>query len=139
MKARYSSHLITHREVQGFRDLFTDALREIYWTEKTLTRALPDMIEKTGTENLGRALANQLKATKEHVERLEEVFLLIGEKIQDKKCEAMDGLVREAEKMMLEREEGLVREAAIISAIQKIVHYEIACYGTLCAFARALE
>ena len=107
MKARYSSHLITPREVQGFRDLFTDALREIYWTEKTLTRALPDMIEKTGTENLGRALANQLKATKEHVERLEEVFLLIGEKIQDKKCEAMDGLVREAEKMMLEREEEL--------------------------------
>jgi ferritin-like metal-binding protein YciE len=135
----HSSYLITTRDVQGFRELFAGALKEIYWTEKTLLGVIPDMIEKAGTDSLERTLVNHLDATREHVDRLEEVFLIVGEKIKDKKCEAMAGLVREAEKIMLETEEGLVRKAAIISAVQKIVHYKIACYGTLCAFAKALE
>jgi ferritin-like metal-binding protein YciE len=139
MKSSHSSHLVTPRDVQGFRELFAEALKEIYWTEKTLLRAIPDMIQKAGTDSLTHTLTDHLEATREHVNRLEEVFLIVGEKIKDKKCDAMAGLVREAEKIMLATDEGLVREAAIISSVQKIVHYEIACYGTLCAFAKALE
>lgn len=134
-----SARIVTTRDVQGFRELFINMLKDIYWSEKALTLTIPDMIENTVSEDLIHTLTGHLKATRGHARRLEEVFTLVGEKAKDRKCDAMSGLIQEAEKTMTETEEGLVREAAIISAMQKIVHYEVATYGTLCAYAKALE
>ena len=83
-------------------------------------------------------MEDHLAVTETHVERLEQVFEKIGEKAAAKKCEAMDGLITEAEEIMKDTEDGLVRDAGIISAAQKVEHYEIASYGTLVSFANTL-
>jgi ferritin-like metal-binding protein YciE len=123
---------------QGFRDLFEDELKDIYWAEKALTKAIPKMIKNTTTEELAKALEDHLEVTKGHVDRLEEVFKILGKAARGKKCDAMDGLIKEAEEIMEDTPEGVVRDAGIISAGQKVEHYEIATYGTLCAFAKTL-
>ncbi|KAA9038515.1 ferritin-like domain-containing protein [Ginsengibacter hankyongi] len=123
---------------QGFRDLFEDELKDIYWAEKALTKAIPKMIKNTTTEELATALEDHLEVTKGQVARLEEVFQILGKAARGKKCEAMDGLIKEAEEIMEDTPEGIVRDAGIISAGQKVEHYEIATYGTLCAFAKTL-
>jgi len=123
---------------QGLRDLFEDELKDIYWAEKALTKAIPKMIKNTTSEELETALKEHLAITQEQVTRLEQVFESIGTKAQAKKCEAMEGLIKEAEEIMESTEEGVVRDAGIISAGQKVEHYEIATYGTLCAFAKIL-
>jgi ferritin-like metal-binding protein YciE len=123
---------------QGLRDLFVDELKDIYWAEKALTKAIPKMIKNATDEELSEALTGHLEVTKNHVTRLEDVFAAIGEKAVAKKCEAMAGLVKEAEEIMESTKEGMVRDAGIISAGQKVEHYEIATYGTLCAFAKTL-
>lgn len=122
----------------GLRDLFEDSLKDIYWAEKALTKALPKMIKNATAEELVAAITDHLEVTKGQVARLEEVFTSIGVKAQAKKCEAMDGLIKEAQEIMEETEEGVVRDAGIIAAGQKVEHYEIATYGTLCAFAKVL-
>jgi len=123
---------------QGLRDLFVDELKDIYWAEKELTKAIPKMIKNATSPELVEALTGHLEETKEHVTRLEEVFSSIGEKAVAKKCEAMAGLTKEAEEIMKDTEKGVVRDAGIISAGQKVEHYEIATYGTLASFARTL-
>ncbi|HRN99275.1 MAG TPA: ferritin-like domain-containing protein [Flavobacterium sp.] len=122
----------------GLRELFIDSLKDIYWAEKALTKALPKMAKNATTKKLVEAIDEHLAVTEEQVSRLEKVFEAIGEKATAKKCEAMDGLITEGEDMLKETEPGPVRDAAIISASQKIEHYEIATYGTLAAFARTL-
>jgi len=123
---------------QGLRDLFEDELKDIYWAEKTLTKAIPKMAKNATSEELVDALNDHLEVTKGHVQRLEESFRILGKAARAKKCEAMAGLVKEAEEIMEDTEEGVVRDAGIISAGQKVEHYEIATYGTLCAFAKTL-
>lgn len=123
---------------EGLRDLFVDGLKDIYWAEKALTKAIPKMIKNATSEELIEALTNHLEETQEQVERLEEVFVSIGETPQAKKCEAMIGLIKEAEEIMKNTEKGMVRDAGIIAAGQKVEHYEIATYGTLCSFAKTL-
>ncbi len=123
---------------QGFRDLFEDELKDIYWAEKALTKAIPKMIKNTTTPDLAQALEDHLEETRGHVDRLEEAFQMLGKAARAKKCEAMDGLIKEAEEIMEDTPEGIVRDAGIISAGQKVEHYEIATYGTLCAFAKTL-
>jgi ferritin-like metal-binding protein YciE len=123
---------------KGLRDLFENELKDIYWAEKALTKAIPKMIKNASSEELVDALNEHLQVTEEQVSRLEEVFEAIGVKAQAKKCEAMAGLIKEAEEIMQDTEKGDVRDAGIISAGQKVEHYEIATYGTLCAFARIL-
>jgi len=122
----------------GLRKLFENELKDIYWAEKALVKAIPKMVKKATEDDLVSALQDHLSATEGQVKRLEQVFELIGTKAIAKKCEAMDGLIREAEEIMSETEEGVVRDAGIISAAQKVEHYEIATYGTLCAFAKTL-
>lgn len=122
----------------GLRDLFEDELKDIYWAEKALTKAIPKMIKNATSEELISALEEHLEVTRGHVERCEKVFELIGKAARAKKCEAMAGLTKEAEEIMESTEQGVVRDAGIISAAQKVEHYEIASYGTLCAFAKAL-
>jgi len=123
---------------EGLRDLFVDSLKDIYWAEKALTKALPKMAKNATTENLVAAIEDHLEVTKIQVTRLEQVFDLIGEKAVAKKCDAMEGLIKEGESIMEETEEGPVRDAGIVAASQKIEHYEIATYGTLVDFALTL-
>ena len=122
----------------GLRELFVDELKDIYWAEKEITKKMPKMIKNVTSNELIAALTSHLVETKAQVTRLEKVFKSIGEKAVAKKCEAMAGLTKEGEEIMKETEVGVVRDAAIISAGQKIEHYEIASYGTLASFARVL-
>lgn len=118
---------------------FHDALKDIYWAEKALTKALPKMMKKSTTEELRSAFEEHLAQTEGHISRLEEVFEILGQKAQAKKCEAMDGLIKEAASIMEETENGtMTRDAAIIMAAQKVEHYEIATYGSLVQFAHTL-
>lgn len=128
----------TNGKEKGLRQLFEDELKDIYWAEKALTKAIPKMIKKATSEELIEALKDHLEVTKGHVVRCEKVFELLDKKPTAKKCEAMAGLTKEAEEIMESAEKGVVRDAGIISAAQKVEHYEIASYGTLCAFAKTL-
>lgn len=123
---------------EGLRDLFIDSLKDIYWAEKALTKALPKMAKNATTPNLVSAINDHLAVTQDQITRLEEVFASVGEKAVAKKCDAMDGLIKEGEGILEETEVGAVRDAGIIAASQKIEHYEIATYGTLVAFAKTL-
>lgn len=123
---------------EGLRDLFVDSLKDIYWAEKALTKALPKMAKNATAEKLVMAITDHLEVTKNHVTRLEDVFASVGEKAVAKKCDAMEGLIKEGDGILEETEPGAVRDAGIIAASQKIEHYEIATYGTLVAFARTL-
>jgi ferritin-like metal-binding protein YciE len=118
--------------------LFEEQLKDIYWAEKALTKAIPKMIKKTSSQELIDALESHLAETEEHVKRAEEVFSILGKEPKAKKCEAMDGLIKEAEEIMEESDEGPMRDAGIIAASQKVEHYEIASYGTLRTFASIL-
>lgn len=118
--------------------LFEDELKDIYWAEKALLKGIPKMIKKATSDELVEALEAHLEETEGHVQRCEEVFELLGKTAQAKKCEAMDGLLTEAEDIMSETDEGVQRDAGIISAAQKVEHYEIATYGTLRTFAKTL-
>lgn len=118
--------------------LFENELKDIYWAEKALVKALPKMAKKATSEELIEAIENHLQETEGHVERLEKVFEIMGKPAQAKKCEAMDGLIKEGEEIMKESDEGVMRDAGIITAGQKVEHYEIASYGSLRTFAQRL-
>ncbi len=123
---------------QDLRELFEAQLKDIYWAEKALIKALPKMARQATSEELAAGLTDHLEETREQIVRLEKVFELLGKKAQAKKCEAMEGLLKEGEGIMEETAQGPVRDAGIIAAAQKVEHYEIASYGTLAAFATLL-
>lgn len=118
--------------------LFEDELKDIYWAEQALTVAIPKMIKNATSEDLVEALTSHLAETKVHITRVEDVFKSLDKKAVAKKCNAMEGLIKEAEEIMDSCEEGAMRDAGIISAAQKVEHYEIASYGTLRQFAETL-
>ena len=119
--------------------LFTDSLKDIYWAEKHLTKTLPKMIKKATTDDLKSAIEEHLAQTEEHVSRLERVFEICGKKAQAKKCDAMEGLTKEADSIIEETESNtMTRDAGIIMAAQKVEHYEIATYGSLVQLAKTL-
>jgi ferritin-like metal-binding protein YciE len=118
---------------------FTDALKDIYWAEKALTKALPKMQKAATTQELQTAIEYHIEQTEEHMARLEQVFELLGKKAQAKKCEAMEGLIKEGQSIIEETEKGsMTRDVGIIMAAQKIEHYEIATYGGLVTLARTM-
>lgn len=119
--------------------LFETELKDIFWAEKALTEAIPKMIAKATSEELIAALESHLEETNEQVKRLEQVFKSIDMKPTAKKCEAMAGLMKEAEAIIEECEPGAMCDAGIIAGSQKIEHYEIASYGTLRQFAETLK
>ncbi len=123
---------------EGLRELFVDMLKDIYWAEKALLKALPKMAKNSSSENLIMTINEHTAVTEEQVVRCEKIFELLGKKAQAKKCEAMEGLIKEGESIMEETEPGPVRDAGIIAGSQKIEHYEIASYGTMVAFAKTL-
>ena len=120
------------------KDLFIDSLKDIYWAENALLSALPKMATNATSSALFCTISEHLIITENQITRLEKVFDLMGEKPEGKKCEAMAGLLKEGDNILEETEPGSVRDAGIISASQKIEHYEIASYGTLAAFAKTL-
>ncbi len=119
--------------------LFIDSLKDIYWAEKALIKALPKMAKASTSDDLRSAFQDHLTETQTQIERLESVFEIIGQKAQAKKCEAMAGLTKEAEEMISETEKGSeTRDVALIMAAQKVEHYEIATYGSLATLAAQL-
>lgn len=125
-------------EESALMKLFEDELKDIYWAEKALTKALPKMAKNATSAELQEAIENHLTETEEQIKKVEKVFGLIGKKPVAKKCEAMAGLVKEGEEIMKDTEKGAMRDAGIISAGNKVEHYEIASYGTLKTFAQIL-
>jgi len=126
----------TNSQLQKF---FEDSLKDIYWAEKSLTKALPKMQEAATTEELKNAIEEHLAQTETQVKRLEQVFELIGKKAQAKKCDAMEGLIKEGESIIEETEAGsMTRDVGIIIASQKVEHYEIATYGGLAQMATTM-
>ena len=120
-------------------ELFLDELKDIYWAEKHLVKALPKMAKAATSEELRQSFTDHLEATKGHVTRLEEAFGMLGEKVQAKKCEAMAGLTKEGDGIIEDTEKGtLTRDVGLIMAAQKVEHYEIATYGSLAQLAKTL-
>jgi len=122
----------------ALKDFFIDSLKDIYWAENALVKALPKMAANASSPLLVSAITEHLEITKLQVARLETIFAVLGENAEGKKCEAMAGLLKEGDSILEETVPGPVRDAGIIAASQKIEHYEIATYGTLCAFAKTL-
>lgn len=121
------------------QDLFIDELRDIYWAEKHLVKALPKLEKAATSEELAAAFADHLAVTQEQVSRLEQIFEMLGEKPRGKKCEGMEGLVKEGETVIEDTEDGTsTRDAGLIISAQKVEHYEIAAYGGLATLAKTL-
>lgn len=118
--------------------LFEDQLKDIFWAEKALIKAIPKMIKNATSQDLIDALSSHLEETENQISRLESVFESISKKASGEKCEAMDGLIKEAKEIMESCEAGAMCDAGIITAGQKIEHYEITTYGTLRQFAETL-
>jgi ferritin-like metal-binding protein YciE len=119
---------------------FVDALKDIYWAEKALTKALPKMTKSATSQELKKAFTEHLEVTKKQVERLEQVFKKLGKKAQGKKCDAMEGLIAESEDIIQEtKDDTSTRDAALIIAAQKVEHYEIASYGGLVQLAKTMK
>ena len=111
---------------------FIDQLKDIYYAEQQLLKAIPKMAQACTTEELEDAFNDHLRQTERHVKRLEKVFQVIGQKAEGKKCEAIEGIIKEAETIIKETKKGtMTRDAALIIAAQKVEHYEIATYGGL--------
>ncbi len=125
-------------KVKTLDDLFLNELKDMYNAENQLLRALPKMAKKAKTEELRDALETHAEETQRQIERLEKVFQEIDQAAKGKTCHAMKGLIEEGNEIMEETSDDPVRDAGIISAAQKVEHYEIASYGTLVTFARNL-
>ena len=121
------------------KEFFIDELKDIYWAENHLVKTLPKMKKAATSEELQNAFENHLEETNTHVERLEQVFKMLGEKAEAKKCEAMAGITDEGEGIISDTEKGTAtRDVGLIFAGQKVEHYEISTYGGLAQVARTL-
>ena len=121
-------------------DFFVDELKDIYWAEKHLLKVLPKMEKAATTQQLKVAINEHLGVTKTHVSRLEDVFGLMEQKPVAKKCEAMAGITKEGDEIVLDTEKGsITRDVGIILAAQKVEHYEIATYGGLTQLTKTLN
>jgi ferritin-like metal-binding protein YciE len=125
-------------KVESIEDLFLDELKDLYSAEKQITKALPKLVKAASTQELSAAFDSHLQETKGHVERLEEIFEKLGKRGTGKTCEGMKGVLEEGSEVIQEIEKGVVRDAALIAAAQRVEHYEIAGYGSVRSFAELL-
>jgi ferritin-like metal-binding protein YciE len=123
---------------EGLRELYIEELKDLYNAENQLVKALPKMAKAASSDELRQGFEEHLEQTKGHVQRLEKIFQALGESPKGKKCKGMEGLVEEGSEVMKEDFEGALMDAALIGAAQRVEHYEIAGYGTVCAFAEEL-
>lgn len=138
-RANGNEEAVASNNATQLEKFFMDSLKDIYWAEKHLTKALPKMQKAATTEELKDAIDDHLAITEEHVTRLEHVFEILGKKAQAKKCEAMEGLIKEGDSIVEETEEGsATRDVGVIMAAQKVEHYEIATYGSLIQLAKTM-
>ncbi|QRQ99831.1 YciE/YciF ferroxidase family protein [Dyadobacter sandarakinus] len=130
---------ITEQDGEKLKELFVDGLKDIYWAEKNLAKALVKLSKSATSEELKSAFELHTTQTEQQIVTVEQVFEIIGEKAQAKKCAAMEGLIAEANEIIESTEKGtMVRDCGLIMAAQKVEHYEIASYGTLRNIARTL-
>ena len=123
----------------ALKELYIDELRDIYSAENQLTKALPKMAKAATSDELQAGFEEHLEQTKGHVQRLEQIFSQLGEKPTGNKCKGMEGLVEEGKEMIEEEDlEGEARDAGLISAAQRVEHYEIAAYGCVRTYANLL-
>ena len=122
------------------RELFIDELKDIYYAEKLLMKTMPKLAKAATSQELTNAFTNHLAQTEGQLERIEQVFEILGTAARAKKCEAMEGLVKEAQGLLEELPKGtMVRDAGLIIAAQKVEHYEIAAYGSLVQLAKTMR
>src|SRR5262249_24470741 len=126
------------KDIETMDDLFVHTLRDIYYAEKMIVKALPDMIEKATDPQLKTAFKNHLTETQNHVSRVEEVFRMHGVDAKTVNCPAIDGIIEEANDVAGEVEDKQVLDAALVAAAQAVEHYEMTRYGTLIAWAKQL-
>lgn len=126
-------------ESEQLDKFFHDSLKDIYWAEKNLAKALPKLQKAATSQELKDAISEHTQQTIDQASRLEEVFTLLGKKPQAQKCDAMEGLIKEAQTIVEETQKGSnTRDAGIIVAAQKVEHYEIATYGSLVQLAKVM-
>jgi ferritin-like metal-binding protein YciE len=126
------------KDIKNMDDLFVHTLRDIYYAEKQILQALPDMIEKSHDPQLKQGFQSHLSETQTHVKRLEKVFQMHGKEPSGVDCPAIDGIIEEANDVAAEVEDKTVLDAALIAAAQAVEHYEITRYGSLIAWAKQL-
>ena len=137
--SRRSANTAQKSDETMLNELFLDELKDIYWAEKHLTKALPKMQKAATSNELASAFETHLAETEGQIGRIEQVFELLGTPARAKKCDAMEGLVKEAQSLMEELPKGtMVRDAGLIIAAQKVEHYEIAAYGSLVQLAKTM-
>jgi ferritin-like metal-binding protein YciE len=124
--------------VKTMEDLFVETLKDLYYAEKHILKALPGMVKKAGSKELKEALETHRKETEGHVDRLDKVFKLFDMSPRGKKCDAIEGIISEAKEHMQEIEDPEVLDAGMIGSAQAVEHYEITRYGTLIAWAKQL-
>ena len=126
------------KDIKSLDDLFVHTLRDVYYAENQIVKALPDMIEKASDAGLKRGFKTHLDETQNHIARIEEVFRLHGADVEGVDCPAIDGIIEEADDVAGEVANTSVMNAALIAAAQTVEHYEIARYGSLIAWAKQL-
>jgi len=126
------------KDIKTMNDLFVHTLRDMYYAEKQIVQALPEMIDKASDPQLKRGFETHLAETRNQVKRLEQVFKLHGNEPSGVDCPAIDGIIDEAEEVAGEVEDKTVLDAALIAAAQAVEHYEISRYGTLITWAKEL-
>jgi ferritin-like metal-binding protein YciE len=124
--------------LDNLNNLFLNELKDVYNAEKQLVTALPRMAKAASSPELSEAFTSHLEETKGHVTRLEQIFQLIDQPVRGKKCKGMEGLIEEGKEILEEDGEESVIDAALISAAQRVEHYEMAAYGCLKTYAELL-
>jgi ferritin-like metal-binding protein YciE len=125
--------------METFHELFEETLKDIYYAEKAILKALPKMAKKASSKKLQTAFTRHEKETEGQVARLDQVFELLGKRAAGKNCPAIDGIIEEAEEVMKEAKDETIRDAAMLAAAQAVEHYEISRYGTLVAWAEKMQ
>jgi ferritin-like metal-binding protein YciE len=122
-------------KLESLRDLYVEQLKDLYNAEQQLIKALPKMAKAASSEELKAAFEDHLGQTKQHAQRIETIFEQMDEKVEGKKCKAMEGLVKEGSEVIEEDMTEEIKDAALIAAAQRVEHYEIAGYGCVHAYA----
>ena len=125
-------------KLESLQDLFVDELKDLYSAENQLLKALPKMAQAATDEQLRNAFQDHLEQTRNQVKRLDQIFKKMDVNPKGKKCKAMEGLIEEGKQVINEKANAAVRDAALISAAQRVEHYEIAGYGSVRTFAQVL-
>jgi ferritin-like metal-binding protein YciE len=125
-------------EMETLKDLYVEELKDLYSAENQILKALPQMIKKASHSSLKKAFTTHERQTRQHVKRLERVCKELGVSPKGKKCEGMEGLIKEAKELIKERPDQDVLDAGLIAAAQHVEHYEMAGYGCVRTYARTL-